>query len=142
MTTSAQLILVPYDCARRGVRMGGGPHALVAAGIAELLDEEEMSWSVAEVAPEADFQAEISTAFDLQRGVRREVAAALANGTRPITLSNCNTGVVGSLAAIGASDIGLIWFDAHFDAETPESSTSGFLDGMGLGWCSVAAGVR
>jgi arginase len=57
----------------------------------------------------------------------------LAAGRRPITLSgNCNTGVIGSLCASPADDIGLIWFDAHSDAETPETSTSGFLDGMGL----------
>ena len=29
-------------------------------------------------------------------------------------------------------EIGLIWFDGHADFNTPETTTSGFLDGMGL----------
>ena len=29
-------------------------------------------------------------------------------------------------------DLGMIWFDAHADINTPETSPSGFLDGMGL----------
>jgi arginase len=40
--------------------------------------------------------------------------------------------VIGSLAASPREGLGLVWFDAHSDAETPESSASGFLDGMGL----------
>jgi arginase len=51
----------------------------------------------------------------------------------PITLSgNCNTGVLAALAHNTGANLGIVWFDAHSDAETPETSTSGFLDGMGL----------
>jgi arginase len=36
-------------------------------------------------------------------------------------------------------EIGLIWFDGHADCNTPETTTSGFLDGMGL---AIAVGHR
>ena len=113
--------------------MGRGPHALLGAGLVERLANEGVTATLVEIEPEEVFAAEIAMAFDLQRGVRRAVEASLAMGRRAISLTgNCNTGVIGSLAAHAGSDIGLVWFDAHSDAATPDSSTSGFLDGMGL----------
>ena len=133
MAAPVELIVVPYDSALRETRMGRGPNALLRAGAAERLAGQRTDVHVTEVEPESEFQAEIATSIELQRGVRRGVEAAVAAGRRPITLSgNCNTGVVGSLAAHGAEPVGLFWLDAHSDAETPETTTSGFLDGMGL----------
>jgi arginase len=133
MAKAADLIIVPFDCASRAVRMGLGPQALLDAGVATLLEEEGVDCRIVPVEPERQFKAEIATTFDLHRAIRRAVEASVAAGRRPITLSgNCNLGVIGSLAADGAADAGLFWFDAHSDAETPETSTSGFLDGMGL----------
>jgi arginase len=128
--------------------MGHGPEALLAAGLLERLARDGVPHSVTDVAPQGKFLAEIATTFDLQRGVRRRVEASLASGARPIVLSgNCNTGVAGSLAAHASDDVGLVWFDAHSDAETPETTTSGFLDGMGLAmalrccWRAALGGV-
>lgn len=133
MADAVQLIIVPYDSGLREARMARGPQALMRAGLGERLSAAGIVYSIAEVASEQAFLAEIAAAFDLQRGVRRAVETALATGARPITISgNCNTGVVGSLAAHGGDEVGLVWFDAHSDAETPDSTTSGFLDGMGL----------
>jgi arginase len=39
---------------------------------------------------------------------------------------------LGATAALGAKSTGVVWFDAHGDFNTPETSSSGFLDGMGL----------
>src|SRR5919107_1283839 len=133
MPNAVELIAVPYDSALRDTRMGRGPEALLRGGIIERLSREGVNAHVTNVEPEGEFRAEIATAFDLQRGVRRAVEASVAAGRRPITLSgNCNTGVVGPLAAHGQQPVGLFWFDAHSDAETPESTMSGFLDGCGL----------
>jgi arginase len=113
--------------------MGAGPHALLEAGLEARLEEQGVTTRSVEIEPQGPFRAEIATTFDLHRGVRAAVETSLGEDRLPITLSgNCNTGVIGSLAADGMEQAGLIWFDAHSDAETPESSTSGFLDGMGL----------
>jgi arginase len=49
---------------------------------------------------------------------------------------NCNStvGVIAGLAGTfpKEEEIGLVWFDGHADFDTPETTTSGFLDGMGL----------
>jgi arginase len=140
MSDAVELIAVPYDSALRETRMGRGPNALLKAGLLERLQGQGVDAHVTSIEPREEFRAEIATTFELQRAVRTAVEASVKEGRRPITISgNCNTGVVGSLAAHGLEPIGLFWFDAHSDAGTPDSTTSGFLDGMGfamaLGCC-------
>lgn len=89
----------------------------------------------AETVIEADdgFPTEVGTAFELHRLVGGAVGASRARGAFPIVLAgNCNTAAIGTVAGVGTADTGIFWFDAHDDCETPETTTSGFLDGMGL----------
>jgi arginase len=131
--SGVDLVIVPYDCANREARMGRGPNALLRAGLVDRLAEAGVGAGVHEIESAADFSAEVAVAFEHHQSVAQAARTALPARRRPITLSgNCNTGVIGSLCASPGDHIGLIWFDAHSDAETPETSTSGFLDGMGL----------
>jgi arginase len=145
-----QIIEVPYDLAHRDWRMGCGPGHLIRRGAEQALrmaghavDHERL-----DLDGRSDFPIEIATAFELQRLISGRVQAALACHAAPIVLSgNCNTAAIGATAGIGASRgheaLGVVWFDAHADAETPDTTTSGFLDGMGLamltGHCWKAA---
>jgi arginase len=62
---------------------------------------------------------------------------------------NCNSavGTVSGLVAGGAPPPAVCWFDAHGDFNTPETTTSGFFDGMALAmlsgrcWPLLAASV-
>jgi arginase len=130
------LIRVPWDTARRGVRMGAGPDAIVAAGAAERLRAYgPVRETVVGVEPE--FAAEIATGFDLARATAFAVRTACGRGSLPIVLAgNCLTSL-GILAALPSPGTGIVWLDAHGDLNTPETTTSGFLDGMAL---SVAVG--
>jgi arginase len=70
----------------------------------------------------------------LYRAVARAVAASSARGERPVVVSgDCTTalGTVAGLQAAGAR-VGIVWFDAHGDVQTPETTTSGYLGGMPL----------
>jgi len=52
---------------------------------------------------------------------------------RPIILSgNCGPAALSAAAAFNQCETAITWFDAHADFNTPETSRSGFLDGMGL----------
>ena len=54
----------------------------------------------------------------------------------PVVLAgNCNS-YVGTLAGLETDRAGVSWFDAHGDFNTPETTTTGFLDGMGLAMAS------
>jgi arginase len=60
------------------------------------------------------------------------VRSAVDRKAFPIVLAgNCNS-CVGAVTGIGPSELGLVWLDAHGDFNTPETTESGFLDGMGL----------
>ena len=131
------LITVPYDSALRGERMGAGPLHFLANGAAERL--RAVAESVRETGVEAapGFRAEIATAFDLARATAFAVRAARGHGGFPLVLAgNCIT-AAGVLASLPAETTGIVWLDAHGDLNTPETTRSGFLDGMAL---SVALG--
>jgi arginase len=130
---NVHLILVPYDTALRGWRMGAGPEHLVAAGLVPHIESLGHRVRLSQVAAETGRQpAEIRTAFELMRGVAEQVRAAVAAGAFPLVLSgNCNT-AAGTLAGLTPLRRAVCWFDAHGDFNTPESTATGFLDGTAL----------
>jgi len=80
----------------------------------------------------------------LNGAIAEEVAAARRNGAVALmTGGNCvhATGVVGGLQdAHGAGlRLGLVWFDAHGDFNTPETTPSGMLGGMPVAVCAGLA---
>jgi arginase len=144
--TAAQIIQGPYDSGVREARMGRGPGVL-APLLAELLraNGHEVGSEVIEVG-EA-FRGEAAMAFALSAAVVRRVRAAGEGGRTPVLLSgNCNSSL-GAITGIDPVRTGVIWFDAHGEFNTPETSASGFLDGMGLAvatgrcWRTMAAAI-
>jgi arginase len=127
-----QLLAVPYDSGNHRARMGAGPEALLEAGLERALQERghRVHTKVAEL-PDDSWHAEIQTSFELMRMVSIAVREARESGRLPIVLAgNCNT-AVGTLAGLG-DGVGVAWFDAHGDFNTPETTTSGFLDGTAV----------
>jgi arginase len=128
--------------------MGAGPKHLLDNGLCESLRAERRRVSVTTVRHEKEPLAEVATAFELQGLVSWQVRAAVDEGELPLVLSgNCNTAAIGSLAGAGPESLGLVWFDAHGEFNTPETTTTGFIDGMGLAiavghcWREMARGV-
>jgi arginase len=141
-----RIIAVPYDSGHQDRRMGAGPQHLLDNGLAESLRPGGRGVSITTVRHEREPPAEVATAFELQGLVSRQVRAAIDERQLPLVLSgNCNTAAVGALA--GSEDLGIVWFDAHGEFNTPETTTSGFIDGMGLSmavghcWKEMAQGV-
>lgn len=68
----------------------------------------------------------------------RKVKEILETGELPVTLGGDHSIAIGSIAGYAAfcrergQDAGLIWFDAHADMNTPESTPSGNIHGMPL----------
>ena len=64
-----------------------------------------------------------------------QVAEAVrASPSVPVVLSGDCTTSLGVLAGLqrAGRDPGVVWFDAHADFNTPDTTTTGFTDGMGL----------
>jgi arginase len=129
-----QLLLVPYDSARRGSRCGAGPEHLIRAGLAAHLHGQGHVVTAVRIIEDdpALPPAEIRTAFELARRLATAVRSARSAGHFPLVLSgNCNS-AVGTLSGLTPSRRATFWFDAHGDCNTPETTDTGFLDGMGL----------
>ena len=133
------LIRVPYDSGHRGLRMGRGPLHFAEHGAADRLRAagHDVVESVIDVP--APFPTEVGTSFALYRALSDGVRATVARGGFPMVLAgNCGS-ALGTVSGLRASpnvgddgDIGVVWLDAHADFNTPETTTSGFLDGQML----------
>ncbi len=127
-----RIIQSPYDTARRDVRMGCGPGAFLAQGLVTRLGALGHEVTTTTVDPKPNLPAEIETGFAVMRGVAAAVREAVEAGAFPLVLAgNCNTSV-GTVSGLTPRPVGVVWLDAHADFNTPETTSSGFLDGMGL----------
>ncbi|MFU8867607.1 arginase [Natronococcus sp.] len=134
-----------YGANRRGVDMG--PSAIRYAGLADELegagvepvDAGDLHIPRAEERdPDADQPREGNAKFlrevgDVCSRLSDQVAETLADGEFPLVLGGDHSVAIGSMT--GASrdgELGAVWFDAHADLNTPESSPSGNVHGMPL----------
>ncbi|ABU58922.1 arginase family protein [Roseiflexus castenholzii] len=78
------------------------------------------------------------------RAIADDVAAAHARGRAPLIVGGDCTHAVGVVAGLQRSHgpnarIGLVWFDAHGDYNTPRTTLSGMLGGMPVAVCAGLA---
>lgn len=152
MTGRAQFLLVPYDSGHREWRMGRGPSFLLRHGAGSAIralghevDAEYIEPSGVH-SPNPPTPTEIATSFSLYREVAARVRAAREAGALPIVLGG-NCGVTLGAVAGDGSGVGVLWLDAHGDFNTPDTTRSGFLDGMSLAvltgrcWRELAATI-
>jgi arginase len=127
-----QIIQVPYDAGHRSVRMGRGPEHFVRNGVDEILRGNGHTVHTDLIEASDAFRTEIKTAFELHKLVAERVRTAAQHARFPLVLSgNCNISV-GTVAGLDPRELGIVWFDGHADFNTPETTTGGSLDGMGL----------
>src|SRR5262245_48471688 len=127
-----ELLVVPYDSAKRSERMGAGPQALIDGGLVARLEHRGHSVQRTVIdAPVAQWRAEIRTAFDLAKELAMAVGRARTAGRFPLVLAGNCSAALGVCAVLGA-ETSVVWADAHGDFNTPETTIGGFLDGMAL----------
>lgn len=104
------MIAIPYHLGRRAVEVGRGPLVIL-----EALDQPclmiESDGGIADL--------------------NSRLAQAVAAHASPVVIlaGNCGS-CLGTLAAL--ENPGIVWFDAHGDFNTPETTISGALEGMSL----------
>ncbi len=141
------LIGVPIDlgASRRGVDMG--PSALRIAGLRgrlirlgyDVTDTGDVPVTIPESADAGSEQARFRDEIAATNQVLAErVRASLEAGALPIVLGGDHSLSIGSIAGAASwaaregDDLGLLWFDAHADMHTTETTISGNIHGMGL----------
>jgi arginase len=144
---TVHLIGVPIDlgAGRRGVDMG--PSALRIAGVYERLsrlgydvvDVGDVATTIPETADPGNLQARfLDEIARVCREVSDRVRTALEAGAVPLVLGGDHSISIGSIAGSAGwarareEEIGLLWFDAHADMNTPDTTPSGNIHGMPL----------
>jgi arginase len=130
-----------YGQGRRGVDMG--PSAIRYAGLKEKL--EQLGHSVIDLGdvpvptPETrriDDQKlkYLPEVVSICEALCHQVRGVVAAGHTPVVLGGDHSIAIGSLAGVAAAgkQFGLIWFDAHGDMNTHETTPSGNIHGMPL----------
>jgi arginase len=113
------MIAVPFHLGVRDVEVGRGPSVLL-----KMLDRS--CHIVDRTNTDAD-------PLDAIADVNRQLARAVSSqrGAPLVLAGNCNS-CLGTLGGLAAANVGIIWFDAHGDFNTPETTISGALEGMSL----------
>lgn len=146
MDRTVQLLGVPtdYGADRRGVDMG--PSAIRYAGLAdeieamgiECIDAGDLSVPPAGDRPpdgapghgDAKFLGEVK---EVSTRLAEKVASMRSAGRFPLVLGGDHSISIGTVNGVSRdADIGIIWFDAHGDFNTPETTPSGNVHGMTL----------
>jgi arginase len=132
------LLPSPFSLDQYRQGMGRAPEALLAAGLVAALESDGHTVRVAERSTELG-DGDRLTRLGRNLGLLAEaVAEARHAGTLPVILGgDClvSIGAVAGLRHSLAEDFGIVWFDAHGDFNTPETTISGYLGGMPLACC-------
>jgi arginase len=130
---TVEILLVPYDVERRDTPTARGARRLLEHGFADRL--RAMGWEVreTEVAAPADGP-KLQTVLAILRQIAGFVERVDLEGSLPLIVSGgclASLGVVAGLQRRG-HNVAVVWIDAHGDCNTPETSPSGYWDGMAL----------
>jgi arginase len=118
---SVTLVRVPYHLGRDGEGSPRGVDVLTDA----LADDRA---AVVEVTPQGEHSNEIAASMAVIRALADTVSTI--DGFPFVLAGNCSS-ALGTVTGLGG-DVGVVWLDAHGDFNTPETSPTGFFDGMGL----------
>ena len=133
---SVTVFVVPYNLASRHQGTGAGPTALVAAGVVAdfpLTDVQTIGVPAA--------ANEVLACISIDTALASAARAARQSGAVPLVLAgNCHS-CLGTLAATGP-DVSIVWFDAHGDLNTTDTTVTGYLTAWHSRVLSVGRGPR
>ncbi|RLQ91044.1 arginase [Planomicrobium sp. Y74] len=140
---NVSIIGVPMDHGqnRRGVDMG--PSAIRYAGVVERIenlghtvkDEGDIQVGHADGQVDTDTNLRNMTVItEAMEALGEKVQAVTKTGNFPLVLGGDHSIAIGTLAGISPNheNLGVIWYDAHADMNTSETSPSGNIHGMPL----------
>ena len=112
--------------------MGKGPEHLLKEGAQVRLEKRNHEVVSTTLELEAPFRQEIGATFELARLLAARVRKAVGEKRLPFVLAGNCASALGTLAGLAAERLGVVWFDAHGEFNTPDTTRTGFLDGMPL----------
>lgn len=126
------VIQVPYHMGQADIGPAKGPDAYIEGGMEWALAEAGYTSRIRRVSRSQPYTGDIASSMDVNTQLADVVRRSINEGRFPLVLAgDCNSSI-GTLAAICEPDLGVIWFDTHGDYNTPETTISGWFEGMPL----------
>ena len=101
---------------------GKGPEYFISNHRDQILREDGHEITMEVIEPIESLEGEIAVTFELNEFLAQRVRKSASKNFFPLFLAgNCNSSI-GTLAGIGSEKTGIIWFDAHGDFNTPETT--------------------
>lgn len=144
-----QVVTVPYRYDERDSGSGGGPQAMIEAGLVSLLEQAGFDVQdplVAELPDTERVDGPIAVNVGrLGAHTAEHVHTGLQDGGHVFVVSGDDTATVGIVSGLqrahgAGAPIGVVWLDAHGDFNTPETSYSNILAGMPVAILAGLAG--
>jgi len=142
MTRRVSILGVPSAAGTHGPGQESAPHALRRARLVERLEargaevEDHGDLPVFAFSPDPRHrtQQNLDRVVDVVRKVRASVGPMIEGGATPLVIGGDCTITLGVVAAYVERhpDVGLIYLDGDIDVSTPDTTTSGILDTMGM----------
>jgi arginase len=126
------LIQVPYMLGDERHGASRGPERLLQGGADRILAAAGVSGPVVRIDRGAPFRDSVSASLAVNRQVAAVISQAVDDGRFPLVLAGSCEVSIGVLAGFDHARCGVVWFDAHGDFNTPESTITGFFGGMPL----------
>jgi arginase len=135
--TEIRLLVVPYEVGAIRMGVGRGAERLLEAGAERALASRGAPVRVElveleEAVRDASGASEAKAGFELVQLVAARAREAIADDAFPVLLSGSCFAGLGMVAGMEEESPGVVWFDAHGDFNTPDSTVDGYFDGMGL----------
>lgn len=124
------LIEVPYMMGDE--RHGKGPRRLVHAGAEKLITAKGVAVNVERVDREGPFCDSGSASLAVCKRLASIVRQSTEAGRFPLVLAGSCDASKGVLSGFDHLQCGVVWFDAHGDFNTPETTITGYLPGMSV----------
>jgi arginase len=148
--TEIRLLVVPYEVGAIRMGVGRGAERLLESGAERALSSHGAQVRVEvvelkEAVRDQSGASEAKAGFELIRLVAAGAREAIGEGAFPVLLSGSCFAGLGMVAGMEEESPGVVWFDAHGDFNTPDSTVDGYFDGMGLAvltgeaWQSMSA---
>jgi len=126
------LIQVPYTMGDERPGSSKGPERLVQAGATKLIASKGVAATVERVDRGEPFRDSGNASLVVSQRLAAIVRRAIEAGQFPLVLAGGCDVSKGILSGFDHAGCGVVWFDAHGDFNTPETTVSGYFDGMSL----------
>src|SRR5215203_5877665 len=116
------LIQVPYACGYEGQGASGGPLRFLEVGADKVLAGQGHEVSVARIERGKAFLDSVSASLAINKQLAAAVARTLEDDAFALVLAGSCDVSIGVMGGIGDRERGVVWFDAHGDYNTTDTT--------------------